>query len=151
MTFHITSTLALCRQIPVEQKSLTLTGILIHWILVYYYLVGFYQGSSSMGFSALFTIIVLLASWCYGMACLSDPGHIDYEIQDGFSDDKLNNRLYDQMTGKKVMEYDIMHDHTETELVEQDSIVETEELDSSYHSLDVIRDGEISNGTKVQP
>jgi hypothetical protein len=44
-----------------------------------------------------------------------------------------------------------MHEHNETELVEQDSVVETEELDDGNQSLDVIRDGEISNRTKIQP
>lgn len=95
-------------------------GILIHWALVYYYLIGFYQGyTPSPLLRVLITLLVLLASWCYFMACLSDPGHIEYEIQDGFSDEKLNDRLYDQIvSGKQVKGYDIMHEHNDTELVE---------------------------------
>ena len=63
------------------------------------------------------------------MACLSDPGHIDYEMQDRLSSEKLNNRLYEQLVkGKITQNFDVLHEHTETELVEQESIVESHEL-----------------------
>ena len=129
-------------------------GIFIHWMLVYYYLEGFYIGyvreagnQDKKGVIILFTIIVILAAWSYWMACLSDPGHIEYEIQDKLSDEKLNNRLFEQLVnGRQVRDFDILHEHTETELVEQDSIIETQnEADNENISLDIIEDGDISS------
>ena len=86
MTFYLTNSLALCRQRELDKKSFTMIGIFIHWMLVFYYLEGFYIGfmreaqQGSVLLSVLFTLVVLLAAASYWMACLSDPGHIDYEI-----------------------------------------------------------------------
>ena len=152
MTFYLTKSLALCRQRELDKKSFTMIGIFIHWMLVFYYLKGFYQGfiqdaqQGSLFLQILFTLVVVLASASYWMACLSDPGHIDYEMQDRLSSEKLNNRLYEQLVkGKITQNFDVLHEHTETELVEQESIVESQELGEDEISLDIISDGDISH------
>ena len=60
-----------------------------------------------------------MATWAFWMASLSNPGHLDFELQENFSKDRLNDRLYEQLIiGKKPDDIGIKDEDTETKLLD---------------------------------
>jgi hypothetical protein len=120
MAFYFNRDYAIFRQRSLDKKGLTAAGMALHWVLVFYHVRGIMHVEAGNITLLLFLFILSLATWCWVMAAITDPGHIDYERQDKYSCDKLNKRLYEVLVEGAELKHqvDIQNEHTETELID---------------------------------
>ena len=150
MPLYFSKDYALMRMQRPDMISTSLMAMALHWFLVYNFAKGFFydyvvafkelHGYYPVVKIIFISVLLCLATVAYWKAALLDPGHIDYDKQFRLSVDKLNLRLlkflYSQENKmqcqspkrgsivtplEKCGDFPIEFEHTETELVEQES------------------------------